>query len=136
MSEQKTESFVIAKEADAIIVTQTTRRFAEQHGFCTSLQSMIATSVSELSMNIVKYAGRGYVTIAIIQQADQVGLEIIAEDNGPGISDRVSALTDHMSTGGTLGLGLPGVKRLMDEFFIDCELGQGTKVVARKWKPL
>ena len=100
------------------------------------MQAMIATAVSELAMNIVKYAERGYVTVGVISQMGQLGIEVIAEDQGPGISNRLEALMDNMSTGGSLGLGLPGVRRLMDEFLMDSSEGFGTKIVTRKWMPV
>ena len=136
MDEKNTHNFHIAKEIDVARATSVTRAFTEEIGFNTVTQAMIATAVSELAMNIVKYADRGYITVALIIQARQRGIEVIAEDHGPGILDRALALTDSMSTGDTLGLGLPGVKRLMDEFFMDSAEGFGTKIVTRKWMPI
>jgi serine/threonine-protein kinase RsbT len=133
--EEKKHNFYINKELDVIRATSVTRKFAEEIGFNAVLQAMIATAVSELAMNIVKYADRGYVTIAVISQMQQCGIEVIAEDHGPGLFDRVLALTDNMSTGNSLGIGLPGVKRLMDEFLMDSAEGLGTKIVTRKWIP-
>lgn len=132
----KTQTFAIHSESDVARATYVTRQFAEDMGFNTVNQSMIATAVSELASNIVKYAGRGYITIAKLRYRDQLGIEVVAEDRGPGISDRVKALTDNISTGNTLGLGLPGVRRMMDEFLIDSAEGMGTKIVVRKWKPI
>lgn len=134
--EMKVHNFYINKELDVARATSVTREFTEELGFNTVAQSMIATAVSELAMNIVKYADRGYITVGLIVQMKQRGIEVIAEDHGPGILDRVHALTDSMSTGHTLGLGLPGVRRLMDEFLIDSAEGLGTKIVTRKWMPL
>ena len=131
----KLYNFVICSEMDVARATCVTRLFAEEVGFNRVMQSMIATAVSELATNIVKYAGRGYITVGKISQMGQVGIEVIAEDQGPGIMDRVKAMSDNFSTGKSLGLGLPSVKRLMDEFLLDSSEGLGTKIVSRKWIP-
>ncbi len=128
-------NFVINKEPDVASATQVTRIIAKDLGFSTVMQMMIATTVSELATNIVKYADKGYITIGCIRQMQQLGIEVIAEDRGPGIPDRVKALSDNISTGNSLGLGLPGVRRMMDEFLMDSSEGYGTKIVTRKWKP-
>ena len=94
--------------------------------------SLIATIVSELGSNIAKYAGRGYVSVSRVERCDGVHIEVTAEDSGPGIGDISQAMQDHFSTGGTLGLGLPGVRRMADEFSITSQRGQGTRVSARK----
>lgn len=130
------QNFFIVRESDTIIATQATQKLAREIGFNLAMQSMIATAVSELGTNIIKYAGRGYILIGKIRRMKQEGIEIIAEDSGPGLPDIAGALTDSFSTGESLGLGLPGVKRLMDEFLIDSNEGCGTKIVAKKWKPL
>ena len=96
---------------------------AESAGFSRTKQYMIATAVSELSRNIYVYALKG----------SRKGIEVVAEDHGPGIADIDKAMEDHFSTSGSLGLGLPGAKRLMDEFNIQSEPGKGTKITARKW---
>jgi serine/threonine-protein kinase RsbT len=96
-------------------------------------QSRIATAVSELARNILKYAGQGQITLRRVIDQRRRGMEIVAEDKGPGIADKDSALSDHFSSGGTLGLGLPGVRRLMDEFDLESEPGAGTRVTVRKW---
>ena len=131
----KTYHFIICTEADVASATYITKLFTEEIGFNAIMQSMIATAVSELATNIVKYAGRGCITVGLIHQMGQLGIEVIAEDQGSGITDRVKAMSDHFSTGHSLGLGLPGVRRLMDEFLMDSSAGLGTKIVARKWKP-
>ena len=109
-------------------------RIARAIGFDTNVRQMITTATSELARNILKYAGRGEVQIAEIRRHNRVGIEIIASDRGPGIADVDRALSDHFSSSGTLGLGLPGVKRMMDELEIESEPGRGTRVVARKWR--
>lgn len=92
----------------------------------------VATIVSELGGNIVKYAGRGEIRVCRAERSDAVDVDIWAEDHGPGIDNIEHAMTDRFSTGGTLGLGLPGVRRMADEFWIRSEKGQGTLVFARK----
>ena len=95
---------------------------------------MIVTAVSELARNIIKYATRGEVSIDRIVKDFHVGIEIVARDRGPGISDIEQAIADNYSSGGTLGLGLPGVRRMMDEFEIQSAEGKGTMVRIRKWR--
>ncbi|MGD8644289.1 MAG: ATP-binding protein, partial [Chromatiales bacterium] len=79
------------------------------------------------------YAGQGQMTLRRVIDQRRRGMEIVAEDKGPGIADKDSALSDHFSSSGTLGLGLPGVRRLMDEFDLESEPGAGTRVTVRKW---
>jgi anti-sigma regulatory factor (Ser/Thr protein kinase) len=92
-----------------------------------------ATAVSELARNILKYAGNGDVLIETIKERSRIGISITVTDRGPGIANIEQAMNDHFSTSGTLGLGLPGVKRLMDEFEIDSQLGRGTRVSVKMW---
>jgi serine/threonine-protein kinase RsbT len=106
---------------------------ATRIGFSENARIMIVTSVSELSRNIMKYAGTGTILMSPIRKGDQAGMEVVARDRGPGISNIEEAMADHFSSGGTLGLGLPGVRRLMDEFEIESASKLGTQVVCRKW---
>ncbi len=108
-------------------------RISQATAFQAVDQSRIATAVSELARNILKYAGHGEIILRQIVGKTGRGLEVVAQDNGPGISDRDRALTDHFSSSGTLGLGLPGVQRMMDEFDLVSESGTGTRVTVRKW---
>jgi serine/threonine-protein kinase RsbT len=94
---------------------------------------MIATAVSELANNIIKYADRGEILMDRINAGSRVGMEVIARDRGPGIEDIEKAMEDHYSSGNTLGLGLPGVKRMMDEIELTSEPGKETTVTIRKW---
>ncbi len=130
----KTHHFNICNEPDVAKATYVTRLFAEEAGFDPVMRTKIATAVSELATNIVKYAGRGSITVGLITQMGNPGIEIVAEDHGPGIADRTKAMSDHFSTGNSLGLGLPSVKRLMDEFLMDSNVDLGTKIVVRKWR--
>lgn len=108
--------------------------FAEQTGFSRADCQSISTAVSELSRNILKYAGTGEILIERVENEKRSGIQITARDRGPGIADVKTAMQDHFSSSGTLGLGLPGVRRLMDEFEISSVPGTGTRVVIRKWR--
>ncbi|MDJ0804447.1 MAG: anti-sigma regulatory factor [Desulfobacterales bacterium] len=109
------------------------RKAAATIGFDEVFCQMIATAVSELANNIVKYAGAGEILIDRIDAGRRAGIEVAAKDRGPGIEDIQQAMADHYSSGNTLGLGLPGVKRMMDDFEILSEPGKGTTVTVRKW---
>lgn len=109
------------------------KKLAGELGFEPQIVQMLATAASELGHNIIKYAGRGHITLSPVRKAGKNGLEITCRDSGPGIADIEQALQDNYSSSGTLGLGLPGLKRMMDEFEIESTLGQGTTVTVRKW---
>ncbi len=102
-------------------------------GFDEITAKMIATAVSELARNNIKYAGKGKIIVTPLEEEKRVGIEIICQDTGPGIANLEEAMKDAYSSSGTLGLGLPGVKRMMDEFEIHSELNKGTKIVIKKW---
>jgi serine/threonine-protein kinase RsbT len=125
----------IADEADAPLAVLRVGEEADAVGFSKADRTRIVTAVSELVTNIQKYARRGTLTLRRIADGARAGLEVVAEDLGPGIADVERALEDHFSTSGTLGLGLPGVRRMMDEFAITSHVGRGTRVVVRKWLP-
>jgi serine/threonine-protein kinase RsbT len=124
----------IVTDADIITARQQGRKLAGDVGFESTDLALVATAISELARNIVSYARDGEITIRPLANAAQQGLEIIARDRGPGIKDVEQVLQVGFSTSGGLGLGLPGVRRLMDEFEIQSKPGAGTTVVARKWK--
>lgn len=109
------------------------RKTAMAIGFDETICQMIATAVSELANNIIKYAGRGEILMDRIVAGSRTGMEVIARDKGPGIEEIQKAMEDHYSSGGTLGLGLPGVKRMMDEFELTSQPGKKTTVTIRKW---
>jgi serine/threonine-protein kinase RsbT len=123
----------IRNEMDVRRVVLESTLYAREAGFDETLSRMIATSVSELVRNILKYAGSGQFRLRRVQRPGGSGIEIEVSDNGPGIPDVDAAMGDHFSSGGTLGLGLPGVKRMMDEFSLESTPGGGTRVTARKW---
>jgi serine/threonine-protein kinase RsbT len=120
-------------DADIVLVRQQARQLAKELGFSASDLTLIATALSELARNIVQYARQGEIVLSQTRQGKQRGLTIIARDHGPGIADIERAMLDGYSTGKGLGLGLPGTKRLMDEFEITSGKGQGTTVKAIKW---
>ena len=127
---------LIKSEADIVDARQQGRTVAEQTGFIRSSElAAIATAISELARNIVDYALPGEIVVRPINQSRIKGVEIVARDKGPGIPDLDEAMLDGFSTGGGLGLGLPGVRRLTDEFEIQSVPGKGTTVKARKWIP-
>jgi len=123
----------IATEADIVAARRSGRRLAKSAGFATADLTTIATAISEVARNITSYAGQGEMTITVIEHGDRRGIEVTAEDQGPGIADIERALADGYSTGNGMGLGLPGARRLMDELTVDSIVGVGTTVVMRKW---
>ncbi|MGH9505781.1 MAG: anti-sigma regulatory factor [Terriglobales bacterium] len=127
------ERVTVHSDADVVIARQRGREIASLLGFSASDLALIATAISELARNIVLYAGTGEIEIGRVDQKDNQGIEIVARDQGPGISNVPQAMRDGFSTSGGLGLGLPGVKRLMDDFEIDSRPGRGTKVTVRRW---
>ncbi|PQO32304.1 ATP-binding protein [Bremerella cremea] len=131
---QKEMRIWINSEASLARSIMATRKLAESIGLQNNQVALVATAVSELARNILKYAKQGEVILRPVSQLTRPGIEVVAWDRGPGIEDVDTAMCDHHSTGGTLGLGLPGVKRLMDDFEIESEVGKGTRVTARKWK--
>ena len=124
----------IASDSDLIEARQKGRALAEQRGFASSELTLIATAISELARNIIRYAKRGEISIQVVDGNPKQGIVVIARDTGPGIVDVERALEPGYSTSGSLGLGLPGVRRIMDEFEIKSEIGQGTIVTVTKWK--
>ena len=129
-----TEARVLV-EADLDIVSarQQGRVMATQLGFSPGTATLIATAISELARNILLYASRGEVTMRAVENNSGKGIIVEARDDGPGIPQPQRALEDGYSTSGRLGLGLPGVKRLMDEFRLETAPGRGTRVVVHKW---
>ena len=123
----------IRTHRDASIASLDARSFARDCGLDHVEQTRIATVVAELAGNIVKYAERGRVRISARQIDGARCIDVVVSDRGPGIASIDEAMRDHSSTGGTLGLGLPGVRRLVDEFDISSTIGSGTVVRVRRW---
>jgi serine/threonine-protein kinase RsbT len=118
---------------DSMVSVTNAASLAQEVGFDDIGCRLIATAVSELCNNILKYATRGQVTVRVLHEEKRQGIEIEARDRGPGIDDPELAMMEGVSSGGTLGLGLPGVKRMMDEFWIETS-PNGTIVRVRKWR--
>ncbi|MBL9121146.1 MAG: anti-sigma regulatory factor [Phycisphaerae bacterium] len=123
----------IANEADIVAARQRGRTMAIELGFAGCDGTLIATAISEVARNILLYAQRGEIILCCVELGGRRGLSIEARDSGPGIPDLRKALTDGYSTSRGLGLGLPGSRRLMDEFAIESEVGRGTNVTMTKW---
>ena len=127
----------IRGEDDIVAARQRAREVARALGFGAVDQSRIATAVSELARNVVRYAtdGAGEVVIAPVPASPRgVGIEIVVRDAGPGIADVAQAMQEGYTSGRGLGMGLPGTRRLMDELAIDSAPGRGTAVTIRKWR--
>jgi serine/threonine-protein kinase RsbT len=124
----------INSDQDIVSARQKGRVMANELGFSSGDATLIATAISELARNIVAYARKGQITLKMVNGLDRQGISVVATDNGPGIADIRQALRDGFSTSGSLGLGLPGVRRLMDEFEITSQPGRGTMVAVKKWR--
>jgi serine/threonine-protein kinase RsbT len=125
----------VESDTDIVSARQKGRALATRLGFSSSDATIAATAISELARNIILYAKRGEIILMPLERGHQVGLIITATDEGEGIADIRQAMQDGYSTSGRLGVGLPGVKRLMDEFEIASAIGKGTTVTVKKWRP-
>jgi serine/threonine-protein kinase RsbT len=124
----------IASDDDLVAARREGRIVAEQLGFSTSEATLVATAISELARNIVSYAHSGEIHVGLVHNGNKRGINIIARDKGPGILDISLAMREGYSTSGGLGIGLPGVRRIMDEFDIASDVGRGTTITITKWK--
>ena len=124
----------IDKEADIVAVRQQARELARQYQFDQFAVAALTTAASELSRNVWVHAQKGIARIRVLRNGRRIGIELEFVDQGPGIADLNRALAGGFSTSKSLGLGLSGTKRLVDEFSIDTQPGNGTKIVIRKWK--
>lgn len=123
----------IEHDTDIVIARQKGRELAAQSGLSATEQTLVATAISEVARNIIVYAVHGEVVLAPIRQQGRRGILVVARDDGPGIANPELAMRDGYSTARSLGMGLPGARRLMDEFELTSALGKGTTVVMRKW---
>lgn len=131
----KSERISIKTQNDVVVVRQRVRFLSAEIGLSIVEQTKVITAASELARNTLDYGGGGDVEIAILKSSTaQTGIRLAFEDSGPGIPDINLALTDGYTSGGGLGLGLSGSKRLMNEFNIETEVGKGTRVTCIKWK--
>jgi len=126
----------IASDVDVVNARQKGREVAAEAGFSSGDQTVIAAAISEIARNILMYAKRGEVELGLVTNGDRQGVVVVARDQGPGIPDIARAMQDGYSTSGGLGLGLPGARRLMDDFEVTSDRGKGTTVTMRKWRRL
>ena len=128
------ERIAIESDADVVTARQRARQLAIGLEMPSTDQTLLATAISEVARNITAYAKRGEVSLELVRDGSgRRGIRVVAHDDGPGIADLERALTDGYTTGGGLGLGLPGARRLVDEFAIETAPGQGTTVTLVKW---
>lgn len=124
---------LIGADGDIVTARQEGRRIAAALTFSSSDLTVIAAAISEVARNILTYAGSGELDIGLVERDGRRGVTIVARDDGPGIADVRLALQDGYSTSGGRGLGLPGARRLMDDFDVRSEVGHGTVVTMCKW---
>ena len=125
----------IDSPADIVAARQQARALATQAGFSICDSTLITTAISEMTRNILEYARQGEVTISLLRNGTKCGVKIVARDHGPGIADISQVMQDGYSSRKGMGIGLPGTKRLMDEFEIRSKIGNGTTVTMKKWSP-
>lgn len=130
----QSERLDVAVESDVVLVRQAVRKWALQLGLSLVDQTKIVTAASELARNTLRYGGGGTMRAEVVEDGIKRGLRLTFEDEGPGIADLELALTDGYTTGSGLGLGLSGSRRLVNEFDIQSQVGQGTKVTIVRWK--
>jgi serine/threonine-protein kinase RsbT len=124
----------IEGDADLVIARAQARAMAERLGFPRPDPTLIATAISEIARNIIVHAGRGEIVLRPFEDANRFGVVVVATDAGPGIRDVEAALRDDISGRGGLGLGLPGARRLMDDFDLESDAERGTTVTMSKWR--
>lgn len=133
MIPEKSERIEILNEDDIVKVRKVVRKISTEICFGITDITRIVTAASELARNVYRFAGSGNMICSIITVDNNMGIQMVFEDNGPGIADVDLAMGKGFTTGGGLGLGLPGARRLMDEMEIESEPGKGTKITVRKW---
>jgi serine/threonine-protein kinase RsbT len=133
MPVSESESLTIHEEPDIVQARQTVRSLAKKLGFSLVDQTKLVTAASELARNVVVHGGGGTCRIEVLREAQRIGLQLTFEDQGPGIRDISRALEDGFSTGGGLGLGLGGTRRLVNQFSIESQPGKGTCVTIARW---
>lgn len=130
----QSEGFTIRTDADVVAARQAVRARAVELRFSLVDQTKIVTAASELARNTLVYGGGGQMRLETVDKPPRTGLRMVFEDRGPGIPDVEQALRDGFTTGGGLGLGLGGSRRLLDEMQIESAAGEGTRITATKWK--
>jgi serine/threonine-protein kinase RsbT len=131
---QRTETLPLRASVDVVRVRQVVRGWAVDLGFTLIDQTKVVTAASELARNTVDYGGGGTARLEAVVDGARRGLRVVFEDKGPGIPDVKKALEDGFTTGGGLGLGLGGARRLSNDFSIESRVGEGTQVVMTRWK--
>jgi serine/threonine-protein kinase RsbT len=131
---EKYETIAVRTSDDVVRARQAVRAWAIEAGFGIVDQTKLVTAASEIARNTVDYGGGGTLRIDILREGARRGVQLTFSDNGPGIADIERAMTDGYTTGGGLGLGLSGAKRLSNEFAIQSAPGQGTTVTLARWK--
>ena len=131
---RKSHPIIVRDEQSLAAAVLEATRAGKNAGLAGVAVQQLATVTSELARNILKYAGQGQIKLEKLERKGREGVRLIASDSGPGIEDIDQAMAEHYSTGGTLGLGLSGAKRMMDEFTVTSQPGQGTRVEAVKWR--
>jgi serine/threonine-protein kinase RsbT len=124
----------IAQDADLITARAEGRALAERQGFSRTDATQIATAISEVARNIVVHVGEGEIVLRALDDGARCGIQVIARDDGPGMADAEAAVREGFATSGGLGLGLPGARRLMDDFEVESTHGRGTTVTMVKWR--
>ena len=131
---RKSHPIIIRDDQSLTAAVLEATKTAGDAGLSRVAAQQLATVTSELARNILKYAGQGRIRLEKLEHKGRKGVRLIASDSGPGIADVEQAMAEHYSTGGTLGLGLSGAKRMMDDFSVTSQPGQGTRVEAVKWQ--
>jgi serine/threonine-protein kinase RsbT len=134
MPAESHETLDIRSSADVVSVRQATRALAERLGFSLVDQTKLVTAASELARNTIDYGGGGSVRLELVENGVRRGVRLTFEDQGPGIPDLTLALKDGYTTGGGLGLGLSGARRLVNDFTIESSPGAGTRIMIARWK--
>ena len=134
MTVERTELLAVRSSNDIVRVRQVMREWAVQAGFSLVDQTKIVTAASELARNTLEHGGGGTARVELLADGGRRGLRLTCEDQGPGIADISLALKDGYTTRGGLGLGLPGARRLVNDFAIDSRPGEGTRVAITRWK--
>jgi serine/threonine-protein kinase RsbT len=124
----------VATDADVVTARQEGRELARVLGFSLTDVTLIATAISEVARNIISYAEEGEICVAAVEKGGRRGIRVVATDSGPGIDDLEKALADGYSTGQGMGMGLPGARRLMDDFEVHTDPSAGTTVTMTKWE--
>ena len=131
---RKQDSLALRSQDDVVVARQRTRTWALEAGLNLVDQTKLVTAASELARNTVIYGGGGTMKLELVETGSRKGVRLVFEDSGPGIPDIPKALSDGFTTGGGLGLGLGGAKRLVNEFDIWSEPGKGTRITVARWK--